>query len=107
MGKAEQRVNTAAEPRWSQAAAVKQHGMAHDGVVDFLEGNDALAAAQKPAKRRALKVARSQPQPLLDKGKPTDRKRARQESLAAQGQAIRKRGAKLRMSVGVAKRRRT
>jgi len=107
-GQPEQTPRAAADLRSSEAAAIAQHGMAHDGVVDFLEGDDALAAARKVAGQKAQKLAKRK-RPL----KPHTGQRAKpiraseQKTTASRGQAVAKPKAKLRVSVAVAKRKRT
>ena len=107
-GKPEQTSRAAADVRASQAAAIAQHGMAHDGVIDFLEGDDALAAAQKVAGQKAGKLAKRQRPLKQHTGRLAKQKDAvQQETTAPRGQAGMKSKAKLRVSVAVAKRKRT
>ena len=79
------------ESRETAAAAIAQHGMVHDGVVDFMEGPDALAAAQKLTKPKAQKVAK-QKRPL------------KQDVSKPHGQAKGKLEAKLRVAAPMRKR---
>ena len=82
--------------------------MAHDGVVDFLEGDDALAAARKVAGQKAQKLAKKQRPPNHEAGQVAKPKRASDhKTTASRGQAPVKRKAKLRVSVAVGKPKRT
>jgi len=107
-GEPKQTHRAAAELRTLQAAAIAQHGMAHDGVVDFLEGDDALAAARKVVGQKAQKLAKNQRPLQHEVGQLAKPKRALDlKTTASRGQAPVKRKAKLRVSVAVAKRKRT
>ena len=108
LGRAAQSSRTSSDLRFSEAAAIAQHGMAHDGVVDFLEGDAALAAAQKVAGQKAQKLAKRQ-RPLKPvSSQLANKKRALQhEATASHGQAVAKPTSKLHVSVSVPKRKRT
>ena len=95
----------AADARLATAAAIAQHGMVHDGVVDFLEGDDALAAAQKVGKPQAQRVPKRQGPPLQKAA--TQKQAGHQDTTTPQRQTGKKPKASVRVAVGKAKFKRT
>ena len=81
----------ARESREAAAAAIEQRGMAHDGIVDFLEGADAVTAAQKLSNLKAQRI-------------PKRRKPLEKDSSMPQRHASGKPKAKLRVAVPMRKR---